>query len=924
MPKWNPTELIEHFELPNPNPNGPRLFVLGCLESRRVTMASQQVRAINLIHAIATQHYEEWNSNHVTSGDYIGWVNKHREIPRVLVVGGSAGGLTAAAYAAFRGAKVTVYEENCELMPNLRDSDRFLHPRLYEWGSPQLFKTSNGSDYWRGSKVGLPVLDWNAGPAYSVRDTLIREWESIEKFYSVNVMRSRKLCSLDDIGEEFDYVILAVGFGVESSLPHADWPKWIGESTGSYWKRDQLDQREGHFLICGNGDGALTDLFRICIRNFAQESLADIIELACATPGLEQEIKSIEEIFVGSKPSSLLGDPLVSLAQSYLSLRSDALDNWVNANLRRNVHVKLSVLTTGSISLESAFSRNTFPINRLLLASLLRVSQRNNGSPVSIVHPTGESEIPDLSADGEAYCLVYRIGVPRKIKPIFLLRPLDERLGGEYDLMLDQIKLRNADDVTRLPLWSSFGEVATVPPLPEFEALVPRLRPKTDEQFAAEVFEGTKEFVYLSDVFDSVFQGVAFTSPENEAAANAYFLGLLRFCSLMYDRILITDTQLWDGAYFLRLPSLWNRLDSFEKGVLREKLEFRVRAKSELFPQPEDRLYVLNSKELGLVPRPIQSSNLGDRVSKDYQDWCRRNPGLTVTGAADVLRHFVEYKPEYKEVILLQLENWKALKQIIDQEFRCVAWPDWRTTRFWDPRQQLENPGQFHAALSIEGRAILEETFKNNYSTIERSIHVKYLRERAGEHANGKKSLLEEIGQIQDWFDRAYNRMVAKNQGANVFGALYLGDAPGSTESGSAEILQHEASILELGRIDSSWFERLYRDWTSKRKQWADRQTYQLFNKGLWYAALEQIAAIPQDTRARLDFDLKGVNTNNRALLKMRRFASMATIRVNWIGDVKSARPNEGIVRQTKTEEVDESGSMRDESNTEISPLHKR
>lgn len=58
------------------------VFVLGCFERRRVTVGAQQVRAVNLVEALLRS----------------GILSKS-----LIVVGAGAGGLTVAAYAAYRG-----------------------------------------------------------------------------------------------------------------------------------------------------------------------------------------------------------------------------------------------------------------------------------------------------------------------------------------------------------------------------------------------------------------------------------------------------------------------------------------------------------------------------------------------------------------------------------------------------------------------------------------------------------------------------------------------------------------------------------------------------------------------------------------------------------------------------------------------------
>src|SRR5262249_46548571 len=95
-------------------PPGPALFTIGTME-RRLTVLSQQIRALNLIEALAS-------------------VGGLRPSSTVAVVGAGAAGLTAALAADRHGAQVIVLEKGTDPMPLLSGCDhRLLHPHLYDW-----------------------------------------------------------------------------------------------------------------------------------------------------------------------------------------------------------------------------------------------------------------------------------------------------------------------------------------------------------------------------------------------------------------------------------------------------------------------------------------------------------------------------------------------------------------------------------------------------------------------------------------------------------------------------------------------------------------------------------------------------------------------------------------------------------------------
>jgi hypothetical protein len=72
------------------------------------------------------------------------------------------------------------------------------------------------------------------------------------------------------ISSEFDTIVLATGFGLETlTQPY---------SIESYWRNEQLGQpfldgSQRRYLISGFGDGALVDLCRLTIERFRQDSI---------------------------------------------------------------------------------------------------------------------------------------------------------------------------------------------------------------------------------------------------------------------------------------------------------------------------------------------------------------------------------------------------------------------------------------------------------------------------------------------------------------------------------------------------------------------------------------------------------------------------------------------------------------------------
>ncbi len=239
-------------------PGYSKLFVLGCF-APRVTFLSQQVRALNLVDALCKT----------------GALSKHSQ---VAVVGAGLAGLTAAAGLAVRGVSVTLAERDGKerLMPIQKNCrHRVVHPHIYDW-------PADGGTLEQ--KADIPLLGWEAATAESVAKQIEEKWRSLPAEVGRRITwveqgilhqeANGRLTLNGKSTDDFAAVILAVGFGLEE-----------GTGAESYWNDTSLDgiqrEREGlTWLVSGSGDGGLTDLMRLCIQDFKQESLYSFADAA--------------------------------------------------------------------------------------------------------------------------------------------------------------------------------------------------------------------------------------------------------------------------------------------------------------------------------------------------------------------------------------------------------------------------------------------------------------------------------------------------------------------------------------------------------------------------------------------------------------------------------------------------------------------
>lgn len=296
-------ELLGHFRINNE----PELYALGSFD-RHVTVLSQQTRALNLAWSLV-------ETGKVPTRNDVGSV-------RIAIIGAGFAGLTLAAALRVKEARaeIVLFEERDALLPLQQGSDtRWLHPHIYDW-------PNEGSE---AAAAMLPVLNWTAGRASDVVVQVLGEWArtmdptipghcSVKLYCNTrhlqisNSRTDHRHSQIEWVGERrnfadgglskgssargasgvFDIVVLAVGFGVETG----DASYWRNETFG----QPNLNRPRATYLVSGQGDGAMIDLFRLRISQFRQDRILE--ELFADKPRLVAELKKIKSDFAQDNP----------------------------------------------------------------------------------------------------------------------------------------------------------------------------------------------------------------------------------------------------------------------------------------------------------------------------------------------------------------------------------------------------------------------------------------------------------------------------------------------------------------------------------------------------------------------------------------------------------------------------------------------
>ena len=282
-------------------PKADGVYIVGSF-ARSVTVYSQQVRALNVVDALCGMGH----LSHAT---------------RVAVVGGGIAGITCATALVTIGTPVVVYEKELNLIPLQFDSDkRYLHPHIYDWPLTSV----NDVD------ARLPVMNWTANFASQVAGVLKKEWENVKgnapeetgvvhsEVRALERVENRWSVSTADATDAFDVVLVCVGFGVEP----------LRDESYPYWADLPLNDPAVHsqrWLISGAGDGALTDLMRLCITNFTHRDTLRLVVDAIESHDPEyipQLRRRVTQGIVGARLFD--GLPIAAIAK-VVTLRKDTV-----------------------------------------------------------------------------------------------------------------------------------------------------------------------------------------------------------------------------------------------------------------------------------------------------------------------------------------------------------------------------------------------------------------------------------------------------------------------------------------------------------------------------------------------------------------------------------------------------------------------
>lgn len=385
---------------------GGPIFVIGGTSERRVTMYSQQCRALNMVAALETVY---------------GAGLKEK---RVGIAGAGAAGMTAAAALRALGVKsVTLYDAAAApIHPQRASFTRFLHPRLFHWPEAG----------WDDDDADLPIGGWHAAYADTVRAEILSTCGDLQIQYCTTVdditasndeaqMHVRELESRESTAKPYDVVLVATGFPSEQPPD--------GIAGGSYWHAiEGLETTTGEIHIVGDGDGALTEVLMLFIDRLGHETLEEMAR------GLPHTPKTAEVDLAAQGDPEANATPDRTLASPGLTKMLASLDAGA-----REVHIHA----------RNALKGGSFLLNRVIVAHLLWLR------PPSVFLETDDVPV-DFRPNGT---VIWRAGIrnarqPRAFEqPALSTKQALGALGSGLDDPVARGALAQSIDALRRPLW---------------------------------------------------------------------------------------------------------------------------------------------------------------------------------------------------------------------------------------------------------------------------------------------------------------------------------------------------------------------------------------------------------------------------------------------------------------------------------------
>lgn len=262
--------------------HGFALFSIGPY-GNRISFASQQQRSLSLVWAL-----------HVfgilpASARYVHHEESQTPHKRVAIIGGGLSGITAAAALITTGHHCTVFERSDDLLPNLSNTNRHIHPTINFWPLEPLAPATD-----------FPFLNWYEDSPNGIKEQISGDIEYLKKHPNFQPLLKTQVSALDVRSDtsyddkdrvkiyfhtiydssntdpnkdleyrNFDLAIVCSGFAKSETPNYAtDCTQYWDNSLNNLENDANFREKYRHIVIAGSGDGGLIEETQALYKNF--------------------------------------------------------------------------------------------------------------------------------------------------------------------------------------------------------------------------------------------------------------------------------------------------------------------------------------------------------------------------------------------------------------------------------------------------------------------------------------------------------------------------------------------------------------------------------------------------------------------------------------------------------------------------------
>jgi hypothetical protein len=526
-------------------PGEPNFFALPT-QDRPGRIVSQQRRALTIANAIVRA-----------------WHGEGRQ--RLAVIGAGFGGIAAAIYAANEGIRVSLFEQEADILRRFRCSDRYVDPRIADWPRSE----------WKERRAGLRGLDWEGQEVRRLAEFALERLNRTKALFDLQVYTNAHVIPLPHDGlarprelwwktaenpsgqfASFDRVLICTGFGPER-MP-AGWKS----DLENYWCPPVSRRCAGHIVIVGNGDGGICEMIELLgldarlQREWLSQLDKDFAldELAAQLCDFESNLRFLQDTSSLEASRDITGKYFREVRERFAKMKPES-----RKSLERECKADLKQITIVGKT-KHIFGLHSFAVNRLTAAIFLEPIEDDplSGHYVARLAPTREPTAKINYFQASARVSDMKWSLTDGATDVELELRMEQSSAPTLKIRCDALIPRGGpdriEDTWTQMITGTFGPRQSLSQLNLLERAVPLhlLHPNGSNKKNGTLLPVS--YAFASEFYDSFTQRSLWYAldSQREMFTNLY-LGKLRLDICLWRKLRLSDSNIFDGIFFHEL-----------------------------------------------------------------------------------------------------------------------------------------------------------------------------------------------------------------------------------------------------------------------------------------------------------------------------------------------------------------------------------